>query len=344
MVGIKQKPGKRVSSSTVLRRGFLAGAVATGLLPVAARSQRITASATLQKPDPTQTTADLAAKADAQAHLTVAVMINGAGPYHFVVDTGAERSVVADNVAAALNLPQGKSILVDGISKQMAAPTVTLGTLAFGPFSRSGLVVPVLPRAVLYADGYLGLDAIDDTRTTFDFRHDVVRIEEPKDGFAPPEPGDELARVKVKGKGGRLRVVDCLIDSVAATAFIDTGAEVSVGNPILHEALSSRNKVNLDLGTITLSGVTGGEIEGTLINVTRIGLQDLAFTNGTLAIADVPDFDIWNLRFRPAVLIGMDYLRQFAAVTVDYRAKEIRFEVSSALPRPSPGVEIGALA
>lgn len=337
-------PGENVLSPSVSRRHWLAGAAAFAVLPSLARAQRITAGATLQKPDPNQTTADLAAKADANDHLTVQVMINGQGPYRFVVDTGAERSVVADNVAAALNLPHGKSILVDGLSKQMLTPTVSVADLTFGPFARRGLVMPVLPRSVLYADGYLGLDAIDTTRTTFDFRHNVVRIEEPQ-GEAPPlDPGDEMARVRVKGRAGRLRVVDCLIDSVAATAFIDTGAEVSVGNPILHEALSSRNKVNLDLGTITLTGVTGGEIEGTLINVSRIGLQDLAFTNGTLAIADVPDFDIWDLKFRPAMLIGMDYLRQFAAVTIDYRAKELRFEVSSALPHPSPGVEIGTLA
>ncbi len=49
---------------------------------------------------------------------------------------------------------------------------------------------------------------------------------------------------------------------------------------------------------------------------------------------------MWKLRLRPALLIGMDYLRQFAAVTIDYRSKEIRFELSLAPPSPRPGVEI----
>ncbi len=331
-----------MSSLDFPRRQLLAAA-AFALLPGLARAQRITASATLQTPDPDASTADLAARADANDHLTIEVTINGAGPYHFVVDTGAERSVIADNVAAALNLPQGKSVLVDGISQQVKTPTA-VASLAFGPFTRSGLTLPVLPRNDLYADGYLGLDAIDGTRTTFDFRDKVVRIEAPHDTIAPLDPADQTALVRVKGKAGRLRVVDCLVDSVAASAFIDTGAEVSVGNPALHDALASRNKVNLDLGTVTLTGVTGGALEGTVINVGRINLQALTFTDGTLAIADVPDFAIWNLRQQPALLFGMDYLRQFAAVTVDYRTREIHFELSSALPHPSPGVEIGTLA
>ena len=336
-------------NSALSRRHILMGAGALAALPFATLpskglAQRITANATLEKPDPNANSADLAAHTDSNDHLTVAVMINGQGPYHFVVDTGAERSVVADNVAAALALPPGKSIMVAGISKEMLTPTTTIAEITFGPFKRNGLVVPVLPRAVLYADGYLGLDAINGTRTTFDFHHQLIRIEQPGDVFLPLDRRDETASVRAKGKNGRLRIVDCLVDSVAATAFIDTGAEVSVGNPILHEALSSRNKVNLDVGTITLTGVTGGTIEGQMINVTRIGLEDLTFTNGTLAIADVPDFDIWDLRQRPALLIGMDYLRQFAAVTIDYRAKSLHFEVSSILPRPSPGVVIGAMA
>ena len=42
------------------------------------------------------------------------------------------------------------------------------------------------------------------------------------------------------------------------------------------------------------------------------------------------------------VSVGMNFLRQFAAVTIDYRQKSIRFELSEAPPLPNPGVRINS--
>ena len=329
------------SRPTASRRYFLGGTAALALLPLTATAQHITANASLQS-TPGQDTATLAAKEDSASHLTVEVRINGQGPYHFVVDTGAERSVIADNVAAVLNLPQGKSVLVDGISSRILAQTVNVDALSFGPFVKNNLSLPVLARTSLFADGYLGLDVINGSRVTFDFTNKAVHIEQPHT-LSPTQDNAETARVSARGSSGKLRVTDCMVDSIPANAFIDTGAEVSVGNTPLFERLSGRNHGVLQTGTIVLTGVTGGEIQGQVINVSRIKLQDLSFTNGSLAIADVPDFDNWDLRNHPALLIGMDYLRQFASVTIDYRAKEIRFELSLAPPLPTPGVEIASV-
>jgi predicted aspartyl protease len=333
---------------TFSRRSFAVGgcALTASLLPGGPGwTQTITANASLQKPDADQDaaspdTASLAARTDANSHLTIEVMINGKGPFRFVIDTGAERTVIADTVATALGLTHSDTVTINGISNRITVPTVRVGNLSFGPFVRNNLSLPILPRQYLYADGYLGLDAINGTRVTFDFQNHALHIEQPKAPLSPVDPAGETARVHARGSDGRLRVTDCLVDSVAATAFIDTGAEVSVGNGTLLYNLRRRNKRLVTLGTMTLTGVTGGEVTGDIIPVKRIRLQGLAFTNGNLVIADVPDFGMWKLRLRAALLIGMDYLRQFAAVTIDYRNKEIRFELSLAPPRPAPGVEI----
>ncbi len=325
------------------RRTFAAGglALAASLLPGGPGwTQTITANASLQKPDANLDAASLTARTDANSHLTIEVMINGRGPYHFVIDTGAERTVIADTVVAALDLDHGNTVTINGISNRITVPTVPVRSLSFGPFVRNNLSLPVLPRRYLYADGYLGLDAINGTRVTFDFQNHALHVEQPKAPLHQIDPDSETARVRAKGADGRLRVTDCLVDSVPATSFIDTGAEVSVGNGTLFYNLRSRNKRLTTIGTMTLTGVTGGELTGDIIPVERIRLQGLAFTNGSLVIADVPDFRMWKLRLRAALLIGMDYLRQFAAVTIDYRNKEIRFELSLAPPRPAPGVEI----
>ncbi len=339
------------------RRHFLAGGAAVASLwPLGAAAQRITANTPPLPSGADQDTASLSARTDANDHLTVAVMINGRGPFNFVVDTGAERSVVSDEVAAGLHLARGESVTLQGIAKAVTVATIQAETLAFGPFVRRDVRMPILPRSTLAADGYLGLDVIDGTRVTFDFKNHQLQIEQPKAIFDPhvndfniqqpsgiQAPQISETWVHAKGRAGRLQIVDCLVGFVPAVAFVDTGAELSVGNPALLAALKTYRKGVPELGSIILTGVTGGELPGEIVAVPRITLQTLNFTDSLLAIADAPDFTTWGLHDRPAVLIGMNYLRQFASVTVDYRAKEIRFELSLAPPMPRPGVEIRAM-
>lgn len=322
---------------------------------MAVHAQRITANTVPQPSGPDQDAASLAARRDADDHLTVAVMLNGQGPFNFVVDTGAERSVVSDEVAARLNLVRGGNVTIEGIAKAMTVATIRAETVAFGPFVRRNVVMPILPRSTLAADGYLGLDVIDGTRVTFDFKNRQLHVEQPKAIYTPhvndfniqqpsgiQAPDQPETWVQARGKAGRLQIVDCLVGHVPAVAFVDTGAELSVGNPALLAALRTYRKGVPVLGSIVLTGVTGGELAGQVVAVPRITLQALNFTDSLLAIADAPDFTTWGLHDRPAVLIGMNYLRQFASVAVDYRAKEIRFELSLAPPMPRPGVEITA--
>jgi len=320
------------------RRRALLGAGACAGFPFAARGQPVTAEATLQTP-PDQASAQLAARTDAASHLTVSVRIKGR-ILRFVVDTAAERTVIADDVAQALSLARGETVSLNGLAGRMAVPAVVAETMEFGPFRRGNVLMPVLPRALLAADGYLGLDVIDGTRVTFDFASSILRIDAAS--LLDESPSGVAARVRLTGSKGYLRVADCLVDSVPASAFIDTGAEISVGNVSLLTQLRQRNKYLVESGAMMLTGVTGGEIRADVIPVDRIRLQDIAFTHGTLAISDVPDFRAWRLSVRPALLIGMDYLRQFARVSIDYRAKRLQFELSAAPPRPAPGVELTA--
>ena len=338
------------------RRRFLCIAAAAAVSPMVAHAQRITANTPPGASSPDQDIASLKARTDAADLLTVAVMVNGQGPFNFVVDTGAERSVLSAEVAAKLNLSQGEAVTIEGIATAITVATVHADTLAFGPFVRKDMRLPVLSRSTLAADGYLGLDAINGTRVTFDFKAHQLHIEQPKAVFDAARANDFRIQqpsgvqaprqsetwISARGRAGRLQIVDCLVGGIPAIAFIDTGAEISVGNPALLKALTTFHKRMPDLGAITLTGVTGGQLAGEVISVDRITLQDLVFSESFLAIADAPDFSTWGLHDKPAVLIGMNYLRQFASVTVDYRAKEIRFELSEAPPLPRPEVAITA--
>ena len=54
----------------------------------------------------------------------VDVKVNGIGPHRFLVDSGADRSVVSDGLAARLNLPAGESVRLQGMAGAVSVGTV----------------------------------------------------------------------------------------------------------------------------------------------------------------------------------------------------------------------------
>ena len=257
-------------------------------------------------------------------------MVEGRGPFQFVVDTGADHSVIADTTAEALGLSHRSKVSVEGVVRTVAAETVRVRDISFGPIHKKNLVLPVLPREWLQADGYLGLDMIDRTRVTFDFAKKKLSIDRPMAAQVSlfSRPNEDL--IGVSGWHGHLRATNCQVDGVRTVVFIDTGAEISAGNQALFEALNERRPDRyIKSKTTQISGVTGGFKEGRVVDFGRIRIRDLDFTDGTIVIADIQIFELWELTSRPALLIGMNFLRQFNSVTVDYGLKEYRFKVAS---------------
>ncbi len=127
---------------------------------------------------PTQTQ-NIQGAPDAQDRLTVETFVNGKGPFRFVVDTGADRSVIAEDLVKDLGLRTGDDVIVQGIARALPAPAVELDSLRIGRVAIDSLPMPVLPRSWLGADGYLGLDVIDHQSVTFDFRNHALTISPP---------------------------------------------------------------------------------------------------------------------------------------------------------------------
>ena len=279
-------------------------------------------------PGPATPSGSLATRTDADTLLTVKVAVNGAGPFRFIVDTGAERTIVADTIAAQLGLETADHVNVSGLARQVIASVAAIKLLTYGPFTKADLAAPVLPFALIGADGILGLDVIHNARVVFDFKHHLLGIDRVNNPMADADPSIQTVIVRAKGNGGRLRMSNCQVDGVEAQTFVDTGAEVSVCNSALYRALLKRNPKMNNLGEAVLTGVTGGEIRGPAFEVSRIDLQSIIFNGGALVAADVDDFAMWGLTDPPALLIGMNFLRQFAAITIDFRSKEVKFALS----------------
>lgn len=261
------------------------------------------------------------------ARLTTPVYLNGHGPYHFLVDTGALRSVLATEIAARLALPLCPPVLFQGIILAQKTPEVKVDRLGVGSVTCADLRLPVLPRAMLETDGYLGLDVLNGHRVVFDFRNNTLTLEQSEGFFSTLWARDDQIRVPAEGESGRLRSTDCYADGIRSTAFIDGGSEVSVCNPSLYATLQRHKSPPVPLTTVQLSGITGGSIFGRVILIDAIQLPGLTLTGAPVVIADLPVFAFWGLSERPAILIGMNCLRAFSSVTIDYGRKALLFQI-----------------
>ena len=331
----------KVWSGPPSRRELLRASMgAAALLPAAALpgfAWAATQPEQTSRADPAHKTGSVDAVTDPQKHLTVDVLINSEGPFRFVVDTGADRTVLADDVAARLSLPGSRRVLVEGIVRTIPAGTVVVRSLAFGPVDKSDLIVPTLPRALIGCDGYLGLDVIEGCSVTFDFLRNALNVEYSQPLLDARLLASNLASVPAAGPYGRLRAFNCDVDGVPATAFIDSGAQVTIGNAPLVAALRQSGKSHPDLASILVTGVTGGSLEGRVTAIEQVRLKSISFKIGFIVIAGLQIFDLWGLNKTPALLIGMNYLRRFNRVTVDYGRKEFFFELADIATARSAG-------
>ncbi len=168
---------------------------------------------------------------------------------------------------------------------------------------------------------------MDGRRVRFDFQNHTLAIEPslPSLGLAI-RPSETM--VRADGSHGRLRAVSCFVDGVPAAAFLDSGADVTVGNTRLASALQEHGARFDDANVVELTGVTGGAVPGRPLSMDRIKLGAIAFHQPSLIVADLPVFDVWGLMNRPALFIGMDFLRLTRSVTVDYGLREYLFKLA----------------
>lgn len=281
-----------------------------------------------QQPLPTEPEAIIGAGEDRYDRLTIPVMIGGQGPFDFVVDTGADRTVLSEDVAQQLGLPPGQDVLVQGITgsemtRTVLAPEITLGSIVL-----KGLDLPVLPRERLGVDGLLGVDALARRRLVMDFRERRLEILPASGAFKPLTVGRD-AFVNARDRYGRLVVIDANANSAPVAAFIDSGAGMSICNRALAESLRSRGDWRTAGVSVPLYGVTSHQARGELRVLDSVRLGGLRVTDIPVLVSDLDLFEQWGMGDRPTILLGVNVLRLFSRVEMDYGRKRVMFRVAA---------------
>jgi predicted aspartyl protease len=257
-----------------------------------------------------------------ETRLSVEVRVNGRGPYQFVVDSGADTSVIGLRIARDLQLPLGTPVTLNNMTDRNIVDRVHVAELSLGPSVIRDLQLPALREADLGGAGLIGIDALARQRLMMDFEKRLIRIE---DASRPAKslPGDIVITARLQK--GQLILTRVKAGGVSLDAVIDTGSQITIGNSALRDRIVRRRLGQLK--TVSATGVTGTTVNLQIAQIGELRLGSVILRNVPMAFADVPPFEVFGLADEPALLLGTDLLETFRRVSLDFRARKVRFQL-----------------
>ncbi|WP_326523078.1 aspartyl protease family protein [Sphingomonas sp.] len=255
--------------------------------------------------------------------MTVPVEVAGAGPFRFIIDTGAERTVISRQLAGRLGLPAGRDINVVAMTGRTRVGTVIIPSLRMATVPEVGVIhAPALDAIDLGGMGLLGIDTLQRHKVTIDFERQTMAVSPSvrRERGERPAPGEVVVRAKTVF--GQLIVTDAEVDGNKVRVVIDTGSPVSVGNHALRRIVMRRGG---RLEPLEMTSATGGKLQTSYTYANRMRFGGVEFQGLPIAFADAPPFKYFGLDKKPAMLLGMSSLKFFRRVDIDFPNREVRF-------------------
>jgi predicted aspartyl protease len=287
----------------------------------AANTTKFEAVGTPGEIDTTTQTDDVKFRSDRYERMTVPVHLSGEGPFRFLVDTGADRTAISRQVANRLGLQSRAGARLHSITGASSVDTARVPVLQLSSKTVHEIDAPLLEADNMGADGILGVDSLRSQRVLFDFKAQTLSIVPARSRAKEEDEGAIVVRGRLKN--GRLVMTDAYADSERVSVVLDTGAQYSVGNSALRLALQRRRMISMS-GDVELVSVTGEKVIGRLGLVEELEMGGMRMKGLYIAFTDAAVFGQLGLADRPALLLGMNALRSFDKVSIDFASKKLR--------------------
>jgi hypothetical protein len=246
------------------------------------------------------------------------VLIDGKGPYRLVLDTGANRSAITARAAQSLGGAPVAKVLVTGFTGSAIVPTLHVSRLEVGELLLGPTDLPVLSDVFGGAQGVLGIEGLANKRIYADFTHDRLEIVRSHGEHAR----HDFTVVPLSQTDNGLLVADVRVGHVRAKAIIDTGAEGTVGNLALRNALMRHSPKNATREEVI--GVTLDTQTGDYLPAPDIDFGSLQVKGARIVFGDMYLFQHWKRTDEPTLTIGMDLLGSFDVLIIDYHRHELQ--------------------
>src|SRR5512134_2920875 len=203
------------------------------------------------------------------------VMVNGKGPFRFVIDTGASRSTLAPHLARALNLQPsvGRNVMLNGVTGAAEVATVAVDSIEIGALKFEKQQLPVIFTSIMgNADGILGVAGFQDQRIDVDFKKDRVSVLESNG----KRPHYSMVTARATRNANGLMIVDVRVGRrIRAKAVIDTGAERTLGNLALQNLMNKNRRKKREVVAAVVHGATPDIADGDVQEVKEATIGDL---------------------------------------------------------------------
>lgn len=254
-------------------------------------------------------------KQDEQGRVLVDVEVRGEGPYPFLLDTAASRSVMYRTLVSELGLEavpfKSRRVMTATGAREMQL--FRIGELkALGKSLEVKETVAMPDPSVEGISGILGIDILrghvlmlDRTGARLDDDRNVKR-----------EPGWLDLKARAVGYGSL--AVTVVIEGVEIHALVDTGSGATVLNGPAFEALQEviPDGVTDDQASVSASGRA---MAAHVIKVPGMTIGDWALAEQRLVSAHLPIFSTFGASHAPAMILGMDVLLQADTVAMDFK-------------------------
>lgn len=266
---------------------------------------------------------------DRLGRMTLPVRLNGLGPYRFALDSAASLSMIAEDLVTPLGLAGDQDVQLHTLLASERARTVRLDRLQCGALDVAGPRMAVGSRVGMAGlDGLISASTLSDQRVTMSFRHDRMAIGRSR-GRGKSMFSDEH-RIPFRSPPGRgfenLVVVRVRVGGREVEAIIDTGAQSSIANTALLAAVGGVAVVLPDGSrTRPVQSVTGQAAEARMMIMRALHFGPVSIDRLPVLVADFHTFDVWGLGDRPALLLGVDVLRAFESVAIDFNTRQLVF-------------------
>lgn len=264
--------------------------------------------------------------------LSTPVFINGHGPFDFAVDSAANASVIAEDLADTLSLAPAGPIGMHTLIAREVVETVRAPVVRSGALESANVRFALAPRFGLNgADGLIGSDLLGGHRLVLNFRGAakavISRSRREGDSFFSlrrlTTPFQAPAEERLNG----LLMIDARSRTTRAKAIIDTGADTTIVNTAFARAAGA-SIVTLRDGSRSqrVSSPTGLSVQAIPMILPDLYFAGVGLQEVTVLAGDFHTFDVWGLAGRPAILLGVDVLGMFETVIIDIKRRELVLE------------------
>ena len=265
----------------------------------------------------------------ATVHLVVPAIIDGLGPFPFILDTGADGTGIYRWFAERQGFAPGPETEIGGMTGTTKNPTYNLASVSVDGRTIRNVVADSFPNRhdVEVEAGAIGNDLMDGAVAIFDFPCKTVEI--------PPKPVD-MARIltpdahKVMAGGvvdGTQLSFPVEIGGVRGVAVLDTGSSDTRVNTAFLKAAGIDPASAAFRDAEPIFGVAGKATPSRKGPVGAVRFAGLEVTSPEVRVIDMPIYKSFGFGDGPAMIMGLDLMAGFRLV-YDHEAKVFWFDRS----------------